>query len=1126
MSESENILKIPKSHSTNLLFTHGPKTCTAKSSDNIFRKIYQSYEASTNGECPEIIYKKQPNKINFLLEMNLRNTELINDAGYEKKRKFQYDYKNLTQSMRNVNNPIGSPMSSPTNMTSTRFNNKMAKTARLNDNKKTKIFNKTSKSFSPGLTQHRSEPNIFHSKKASPKTESQRDKIQPKHHHKHRLSEEQKKAKIDVLIENTVKGYVKKFNSDNENTKTSKEEDELNRKLKALEEDGVVFNESIFLKEIENEEEEKRQIEEREKEDEDKSYNDFLKDEELKISSDNTPIKKQTRKEGLPKNIHFSPMILSSNSGFNTGNIDLPQSRALSGATTRRKPQVDGFEYLMEISKQKKELGYENEKDSENFRRPSRGRERPMSECNEKVLRNNFLEGKKEDKKAHTVRGLPKKCFEDEKKEKEEEEKKFNKVIVTYQNLLNLELKKKIKKLKEEKYKSFNRNHPDKNKYVNKRVKAKTPKALKIKNDYFIGDYRGGEEVSTIVDNDNYYANIINGKLFLNEKPYVDNDKYMASNKKSFNNESPNRKSDNDTIETLKRKAFNTIKKMNEIEKKEDLHKLIKTGESENNSNKDTLEVNQNKERNKPKEETNQSNKPMDKSKNSSYISHGSKRDLVIESNDDMINPIKKDKNNPTTTSNLNTKEVEIPSLPHNFQDETNPNKKIEIEVEPQAVFRLVETIRIIIQRRIFYPLMQSLLSKIYIGYGLTLLTLILKRRAFYDLFVACHYFGKNSEDMGRFGENPNAVSQEQALYIFEIIKSMADFYVKNAFDTLRETVYNIPEEEEEKDEDLKDKLNRSAEIPKDKLNRSADGVKDKSEEKPKNISRENSKDNSKNVSKNNSKNSLKEKEKSIEEKHNTSSKKEDSPTKREIESKKVEEEEEPDKVNLDESGDKNKYDALVNHLQNNPEKINIKIGNIRSQNERNRYQNTSDSQLSEISQKSNNSNKLNKSQKSNRSNRSNKSSSSVKDLVGKKGGISLDIKKGLQNQADREHLQKSISERSISKGNSGNDNDSSERIRIRDFSGGDRPDTEESNKNKNVDTNGNKSSIDENEGNQNRNKEPNKDSISNTKNTTKENTIQEKIRSIEEENKKEKDNNKERKEDKKSEEKPKIERK
>jgi len=46
----------------------------------------------------------------------------------------------------------------------------------------------------------------------------------------------------------------------------------------------------------------------------------------------------------------------------------------------------------------------------------------------------------------------------------------------------------------------------------------------------------------------------------------------------------------------------------------------------------------------------------------------------------------------------VNTKEKNFPSLSHTYSTNSNPNKKVEIEIEPRAVLNLVEIIKFLIQ--------------------------------------------------------------------------------------------------------------------------------------------------------------------------------------------------------------------------------------------------------------------------------------------------------------------------------------------------------------------------------------------------------------------------------------------
>ena len=67
--------------------------------------------------------------------------------------------------------------------------------------------------------------------------------------------------------------------------------------------------------------------------------------------------------------------------------------------------------------------------------------------------------------------------------------------------------------------------------------------------------------------------------------------------------------------------------------------------------------------------------------------------------------------NNKITNSEVNTKEKNFPSLSHTYSTNSNPNKKVEIEIEPRAVLNLVEILKFIIQRKVFVTLYESYIN-------------------------------------------------------------------------------------------------------------------------------------------------------------------------------------------------------------------------------------------------------------------------------------------------------------------------------------------------------------------------------------------------------------------------------
>ena len=66
------------------------------------------------------------------------------------------------------------------------------------------------------------------------------------------------------------------------------------------------------------------------------------------------------------------------------------------------------------------------------------------------------------------------------------------------------------------------------------------------------------------------------------------------------------------------------------------------------------------------------------------------------------------------STSELNTKEKNLPSLPHTFSNNSNPNKRVEIEIQPCAVLNLVEIVKSIFQKKVFFKLCQIYINHSY----------------------------------------------------------------------------------------------------------------------------------------------------------------------------------------------------------------------------------------------------------------------------------------------------------------------------------------------------------------------------------------------------------------------------
>jgi hypothetical protein len=82
--------------------------------------------------------------------------------------------------------------------------------------------------------------------------------------------------------------------------------------------------------------------------------------------------------------------------------------------------------------------------------------------------------------------------------------------------------------------------------------------------------------------------------------------------------------------------------------------------------------------------------------------------EIKIESSNEVQPKLIIEKN----ISENNTKEKNLPSLSHTFHTNSNPNKKVDIEIEPRAVFNLIEIIKFIIQRKVFLLLYETYINK------------------------------------------------------------------------------------------------------------------------------------------------------------------------------------------------------------------------------------------------------------------------------------------------------------------------------------------------------------------------------------------------------------------------------
>ena len=335
----------------------------------------------------------------------------------------------------------------------------------------------------------------------------------------------------------------------------------------------------------------------------------------------------------------------------------------------------------------------------------------------------------------------------EDKKTKEMENSK--KLFVRFKNLYNLSMK----DLLEDQFQKIEP-HPKgkmaKSKSTSNYNYGNLMRRKKEVNEYYIGTEHSTKNNSTLIDQSEYFLHILESQqLLVNSKlKKIDNIFDTESSKENEGEKKKNeskiskdrtkkildkdsKRSQNSTIilnndinidnyGDLKTKIDNTLKRINQVFSKDNLQSLKDENLSINNEKKDTNPNNckdiikgYSNDKNEDKI-MNRNNDIKDiKNKNSENNKKINNKDLKIkphEINIDITNVDNKI-DNTLINSEVNTKEKNMPSLSHTYSTNSNPNIKVEIEVEPRAVLNLVEILKFIIQRKIFVKIYESYIN-------------------------------------------------------------------------------------------------------------------------------------------------------------------------------------------------------------------------------------------------------------------------------------------------------------------------------------------------------------------------------------------------------------------------------
>ena len=272
-------------------------------------------------------------------------------------------------------------------------------------------------------------------------------------------------------------------------------------------------------------------------------------------------------------------------------------------------------------------------------------------------------------------------------------------------------------------------------------------------NQYYIGnDSTIKNNNSTLIDANEYYLNVLESQqLFVNSglnkiENYSDTSEENNNVSKELNiskeqiqkiitkeknsNEKKNKNnflSNSNEFDELRKKFEKTLKRAEKIFTKKAKEENSINAKEKSKENKDI------KKNNNKNNENNKKEKESNNKKNNIKAP-----EIDIESSNDV-----QIKLNNIGISENTTKEKNLPSLSHNFPTNSNPNKKLEVEIEPRNVFNLVEIIKFIVQRKVFLLLYETYInSAIYQQYKIAFafFVAVCKQYAFRTLEEYCNY--------------------------------------------------------------------------------------------------------------------------------------------------------------------------------------------------------------------------------------------------------------------------------------------------------------------------------------------------------------------------------------------------
>ena len=741
----------PHSYSMKNFYKSKRANALSPKDNSNFTKVTGSGTIGIFGQSPVVVYKKKQkekqNKEKYELKKQMKNNNYISDGG-------------LKQKIQKYNNGIiSSPVSSPKNKLKTSKNknrndnllfgqNQNNKMSSPRSTKNSNILEKQlfSKTVRESNKKHIFEKmkNIYKAKlkhKNSNKTGSEEGS---------KKSEEKRLEDIKQLYENGIANEIRKYQV--ERSISPKDIQNERKKICCLD-NGVTFENE--LNDISEEEISKNNIKENVIEPKSTKSNRLIKSRSefsQNFKSLDTQSLNSKNKKILKPSVNQFEFIQK---------IKQEQQK-LSGSTIKSKRSMNRVSsmYLNDSFRHENNKNNNNEEKVLNNNYINNKKKEPIyiqKQTNETQSTNdNYPYSHKLSHRS------PKelKEFKISKKMKEKElknikEREYNtKLFIRFKNLYNLSMrdlsesqfhkiqpsyKGKMTKSKSNTNYNFNRNSLRKKKELN---------------EYYIGGDHSIKNNSTLVNQNEYFLHILESQqLLVNSKfkkvDYIsdteskeDNEENVEENENTNLNiskeqirkitEKESKKSEDSIIkntnesnisyyDSLKKKIDFTLQRVGKVLSKENMKNVNDNDNNIKINSNDTYDdINIEEINNENKESGNNDNKNKgnkeeeikiedNNEKKNNTIHHENKKDLKVKTQD--LNIDINNVGNKITTSELMTKEKNIPSLSHTYSTNSNQNKKVEIEIEPRAVLNLVEIIKFIIQRKIFVKLYESYIN-------------------------------------------------------------------------------------------------------------------------------------------------------------------------------------------------------------------------------------------------------------------------------------------------------------------------------------------------------------------------------------------------------------------------------